>query len=172
MLEDHLAEARITSDRLSDPILPGDKLYTPLWSPGRKRHFALAGFFNIDGQPRGDNDLQKVLRLLRANGCDVDCYTKLLKANGDEVESYAKYLEDKDQGEAGEYEMVGKITPDTTYLVLGADCSGEAGTPRPIAITQMLKTAEHLRIPIMQFNDLLQTMGWKNDARTALAASD
>ena len=50
VLGDHLAEARVTDDKLADPILPGDKVYTPLWNPGQKRHFALAGFFNIDGR--------------------------------------------------------------------------------------------------------------------------
>jgi hypothetical protein len=31
---DHSAEARITEDKAADPITPGDKVFTPLWSPG------------------------------------------------------------------------------------------------------------------------------------------
>ena len=33
LLGDHLAEARVTDDQLADPILPGDRLYTPAWNP-------------------------------------------------------------------------------------------------------------------------------------------
>ena len=44
-----VAEARIVEDRISDPIMPGDKVYTPVWGPGEQRRFALTGFLDVDG---------------------------------------------------------------------------------------------------------------------------
>lgn len=72
VIGDHLAEARVTDDKLVDPIISGDKIYTPVWAPGEKRHFALAGFMDLDGD--GRNDLQTVVRLITMNGGAVDCY--------------------------------------------------------------------------------------------------
>ena len=34
ILGEHLAEAKILEDSMEDPIVPGDKIYTPLWDPG------------------------------------------------------------------------------------------------------------------------------------------
>jgi hypothetical protein len=144
VLGDHLAEARVTDDKLADPILPGDKVYTPLWNPGQKRHFALAGFFNIDGRAGSQSDLHTVINLIKANRCTVDCY---IEDNG----------EHKD-------EMVGKITANTNCLVLGIPPDDKADPRQILAFSQMRKTADHLRIPIMQFNDMLQEMGWRNGA--------
>ena len=117
VLGDHLSEARVTDDRIADPILPGDKLYTPLWNPGQKRHFALAGFFNIDGRPGGQSDLHTVINLLKANRCAVDCY---IEDNGD----------DKN-------EQVGKITPNTNYLVLGTPPDDKADPRQVVAFSNM-----------------------------------
>jgi len=145
VLGDHLAEARVTDDRLADPILPGDKLYTPLWNPGQKRHFALAGFFDIDGS--GQSALHTVINLIKTNGGVVDCYIE-------------------DSGEHKDEQMPkGKgITPNTNYLVLGTPPDEKADPRQILAFTQMRKVADHLRIPIMQFNDMLQAMGWKSAA--------
>ena len=36
ILGDHMAEARITDDTITDPFMPGDKIDTSLWSPGEQ----------------------------------------------------------------------------------------------------------------------------------------
>ena len=54
---EHEAEARIMpgdTSKLADPIMPRDKIYSPVWSRGTKKHFALAGFMDIDGDGRSD----------------------------------------------------------------------------------------------------------------------
>ena len=33
ILEDHLAEARVMDEQIADPILRGDKVHSPFWSP-------------------------------------------------------------------------------------------------------------------------------------------
>ena len=73
ILGPHLATARIVEENIAgNPILPGDLIYTPIWRPGQQRHFALAGFIDIDKD--GKSDLDKVLQLIQLNGGVVDVY--------------------------------------------------------------------------------------------------
>lgn len=68
VLDESLAEARIISD--SDLIVQGDLVHTPLWSPGRAEHIALAGDFDINGDGTLDNELMQIL--VRQGGATVD----------------------------------------------------------------------------------------------------
>ncbi|KKK91366.1 hypothetical protein LCGC14_2713690, partial [marine sediment metagenome] len=72
ILDEHLAEARVLEDKVTDPIMPGDKIHTPVWSAGEKKRFALAGFIDIDND--GKSDLHTVRNLISMNGGIVDCY--------------------------------------------------------------------------------------------------
>ena len=38
VLGDHLSEAAILEDKPGDPVTPGDKVYTLIWSPGERMH--------------------------------------------------------------------------------------------------------------------------------------
>ena len=38
-----MAEARITKDDPTNPILTGDNIYSQVWHRGKKLHFALTG---------------------------------------------------------------------------------------------------------------------------------
>lgn len=70
---DHLAEARILGDRLSsDPIIPGDKIYSPFWSPGRKVRIALAGEIDVNNNGKGDEEDVSILTgLIQQAGAEV-----------------------------------------------------------------------------------------------------
>lgn len=132
LLGDHVAEARIIEDRISDPILPGDKIHTPVWSPGTKTHFALTGVIDIDGD--GKSDLEKVRSLIAINGGVVDAW-----------------MDDKD--------IHGKMTVDTRYLVKGsAPTKPEAINLQ----SKMIGDADKLGIKKIQLPELLVRMGWKN----------
>ncbi len=136
VLGDHLAEARVIDDKLVDPIIAGDKIYTPVWTPGEKRHFAVGGFIDIDGD--GRSDLQTVLRLITMNGGVVD-----------------SYIDEKGK-------RVGQMTVNTRYLVLG-DAPTETGQAAVIAeFSKMRSEAQRLGVQQIQLADLLQRMGWKN----------
>ncbi len=144
ILGDHLAEARVVNDQAGNPVVPGDKLFTPLWSPGKPRHFALAGLMDIDGD--GRSDLHTVLNLIAINGGVVDCY---IDDNGT-----IKGTDGKE----------GKITVNTNCLILG-DAPTEKGDPRQLkAFSKIKGEADDLRLEKMQLTDLLQRMGWKNVA--------
>jgi len=137
ILGDHLAEARISNDVLNDPILPGDKIFTPIWSPGEQRHFAIAGFIDIDGD--GQSDLRYVLDLIRMNGGVVDAY----------VDEAAK---DKP--------VVGKITVNTRYLVQGAaPTETKADSLNVKRFSELVGAAERLGVQKIPVATLLEMMG-------------
>lgn len=70
ILGDHLAEGRIVEDSMSDPIIIGDKLFTPLWHPGRPEHFAIAGVIDMDNDQI--SDIGFLRDLLSRNGAVLD----------------------------------------------------------------------------------------------------
>ena len=56
----HLAEARVVAfPEIRNPIIPGDKIFSPFWAPGRVIKIALAGNIDIDGDGRPDNEALK-----------------------------------------------------------------------------------------------------------------
>jgi hypothetical protein len=69
ILGDHLAEARILEDDVSDPILPQDNIFTPAWRPGQKLQFALIGKMDLDGDRISDRE--KVRSMILANGGEI-----------------------------------------------------------------------------------------------------
>jgi hypothetical protein len=136
ILGDHLAEAHISDDKMIDPIVPGDKIFTPVWAPGEKRHFALAGWIDLDGD--GKSDMLTVRDLITANGGVVDCY-----------------VDDKGK-------KVGDMTVNTRYLVHGEAPSDRSNAAILAPFTKMQDQASRLGIQKLQLPDLLQRMGWKN----------
>ena len=136
-LGDHLAEARVTDDKPDDPIMPGDKIYTPIWSPNQPKHFALTGLLDVEGD--GQSDLSTVMNLITMNGGLVDCY-----------------LNDKG-------EVIGHMTINTRYLVCGKNFD-ESGTEADCekAYGAMTNTAAKLGIPSIPLQELLERTGWKN----------
>ncbi len=140
VLGEHLAEARVLEDEVGDPIVPGDKIHTVLWNAGRKRHFALAGLIDLDGD--GRSDLDKMIDIIRLNGGEVDCYIA-------------------DKGEKAN-QVVGEIDVNTNALILGK-APDERGEPAQLdAYTKILREAGQLRTPTVQLGDMLQRMGWRN----------
>ena len=135
ILGDHLAEARVLEDDMGNPMIPGDKLYTPLWSPGAKRHFALAGTMDIDND--GRSDLQTVLNLIAINGGVVDCYVN----------------------DAGK--QIGEITVNTNCLILGKKPDEKSEKKVLDAFSKLDGDAKQLRLPTVQLGDFLQRTGWK-----------
>jgi cell division protein FtsB len=93
IIGDHMAEARITSDQLENPILTGDAIYSQVWHRGKKLRFALTGIMDLNGD--GRNDMQLARDLVELNGGVVDAYL------------------------ADDGSVQGEITVNTRYLVLG-----------------------------------------------------
>jgi hypothetical protein len=129
---DHSAEARITDDKDSDPIAPGDKIFTPLWAPGEHPHYALAGIMNIDGD--GRNAVGTVRNLITANGGQIDC---MMDESGNKV---------------------GEVTTGTRCVVRGDDPKDGKQTE---TMSKILRDAERFGARLMTLAELKQQMGYK-----------
>ncbi len=140
---DHVAEARIVEDRVNDPIMPGDKIHTPVWSPGERRRFALTGIMDIDDD--GKSDLQTVISLIRLNGGIVDCY-----------------LDDKSGAVlTGDGQPGGKMSINTRYLVRGDAPEGAMVKNLLPEYSKMISDAQRLGINEVPLKQLLNQMGWR-----------
>ncbi len=138
ILGDHLAEAKIIDDSSTNPIIPGDKIHTPVWSAGDRRRFALAGFLDATGD--GRDDLQLIQNLITASGGIVDAFVDT------------------------EGRREGKVSVNTRYLVLG-ERPDERGKPGAIAgFTNLLSESERLGIQTIPLGRFLEMMGWQNRA--------
>jgi len=136
ILGPHTAEARIVEDAMTNPIMPGDKIHTPVWSRGEQRHFALAGLIDLNGDGKGDQ--ATVHNLITMNGGVIDC----------EADENGK--------------KSGQITASTRYLVIGK-APDERGNPNVIAAySRMITEAEQFGVEKITLAQLLQKMGWKN----------
>jgi hypothetical protein len=129
---DHSAEARITEGKTADPITPGDKVFTPLWSPGQQAHFALAGIMNIDGD--GRNAVGTVRNLITANGGQVDC---MMDEKGNKL---------------------GEVTSATRYVVRGDD---PKDAKQAATMGKILRDAERFGARVITLADLRQQMGYR-----------
>jgi hypothetical protein len=134
IIEDHLAEARILEDELTDPILPGDRIYSAVWQKGHQLHFALAGLVDIDGD--GTSDRDKLKAIIAMNNGVVD----------------AELLDD------GRIE--GKMTLETHYLVKGESPTQESGEAFRNGFTKMMDQASRLGVQVMTLKGLLQRVGY------------
>jgi hypothetical protein len=93
----HISMARVTdvTDPGRKPIVAGDLIFNPAWSPGLKQHVALAGAIDLTGE--GKDDTVQFMRDLDRMGLTVDSYLDL------------KDLQVKGRG----------MGPQTSFLVLG-----------------------------------------------------
>jgi hypothetical protein len=139
ILGPHLAEARITEDTISNPILPGDVIHTPIWEPGKQKRFALVGLIDVDGD--GKSDLDMVINLVRMSGGVVDAW----------------------QGADGK--VNGKMIPETSYVVVGKEPSETASKDYVAAYGNMMRDANNWALRRIGLQDLLAQMGHRPEQR-------
>lgn len=141
ILGPHQAEARITEDKPGNPIMPGDLVFTPIWSPGKRMRFALAGFIDLDGD--GRSDLARVRDIITASGAVIDAYQEATGTQ--DINS----------------KIVGTITPNTDYLVLGAMADEKSSRAFRANVTKMLDDAKTNLVKQIKLDELLQRMGYR-----------
>jgi len=135
ILGSHLAEATILDDRPDDPILPGDKIFTPVWSVGEKRRFALAGEFDLDQNGQSDRELLETL----------------IVTNGGAIAAK------KDA--SGKRE--GTLSVNTRYLILGDPPAATASAEEIKDYQDMQDAAAKLKVDVIPVAQFLDWMGWK-----------
>ena len=69
-VNEHMSMARIVDDQVTD-LVPGDKIFTPMWSPGERKHFALVGFLDLNDD--GKDDHEGVKNLIKLHHGVIDC---------------------------------------------------------------------------------------------------
>ncbi len=139
----HLSVARITMDKAFDPITAGDSVFSPIWSPGRPRHFALAGHFDVTG--RGANQRDLLVQIITKQGGVVDA-------------------ELQDDGT-----LEGDVKVDTDWLVIGSlpDASASDRPQSELAkrmlaeVARLKKTASELGLEVIDQQKLYDLMGLK-----------
>jgi hypothetical protein len=137
LIDRHLAEARIVEDDLSNPLMPGDNIFSDVWEAGRAEHFALAGTIDIDGD--GVSDRQKLHDLIALNGGIID-----------------EEVTDSDK-------KTGEMSINTKYLVLGDPPKDEAKLKN---YTEIRSEAQTLGVKIIRVKDFVDYLGYKPEDRT------
>lgn len=137
---DRLSEARILEDDPANPIIPGDLVATPAWSPGQRVHFALA--LKMDINKDGIDDFDLVKNVILMNGGVIDAE---LRANG---------------------KRTGNMTVNTRYYVEGE--KPDEGASEELLKQLAEFDAERVRFGVERksVGELLTLMGWKVEERT------
>jgi len=144
---EHQAECRMLEDSPANPILPGDWIQTPIWSPGQVTHFALVGFMDIDGDGQNDRDL--VRNIIKLNGGVID----------------AELLDDGTR-------LPGKMSVNTRYLVSGSrpnektTVDAERGGKYLKEYNKLMQEKNEFGVDEISVQELLDQMGWRAEERT------
>jgi hypothetical protein len=130
----HLAEARIMESTNSDPIVPGDIIYTPIWHPGQTQHFAIAGFVDFDND--GTSDLAKLRDLITHNGGIIDAW-----------------IDEKG-------ELNGRLTYQTNSLLLGDGPTEKTPPKMRDSYTALSREADAYGVAKVQVEAFLNQVGY------------
>jgi uncharacterized protein (UPF0333 family) len=139
---EHQAEAKIVEDDLSNPILPGDLIFSTVWDAGQPEHFALVGAMDINDD--GTDDTQLVHDLITLNGGVID----------------AEVVDGK---------KTGTMSLNTKYLVMGKRPGAEGTSPAEgdlAAFSEMMSEAEKLGVKTIAVSEFLDYMGYEGQERT------
>ena len=133
------AEARITAENPTNPILRGDHIVSPTWDPGYSVPIALVGVFDLDYD--GNSDRERLVQQIERNGGTV-------VAMHDE------------QGN-----IIGEISPTTRYVVFGTE--PPIDTPQKVmaAINQLTEQGRRNQIQEIDVRKLMNWMGQHAQAR-------
>ena len=143
ILGPHTAEVRILEDILTDPIMPGDIIYSPIWKPGQRLRFALTAGMYLPGSGI-DSGTEAIRRLIERNGGVVDCWIE-------------------DEVPMGEEHLKGKIDDLTNYIVISDKATRSELSPEVSLVQdELLQFARSRAIKTISLDDLLSRMAWRN----------
>ncbi|NOX56831.1 MAG: hypothetical protein GXP27_20800, partial [Planctomycetes bacterium] len=166
VIDAHTSVARILEDDIYRPILPGDPIYTPLWSPGRQEVISFVGIIDLDGD--GESDREELHDLVAGAGARID--NEVLDDGRriyytDFPNHYVEF--DYESGRPG-------IDVHTKFLVIGQipDVNSVALEKEKDQIENILKHLDAMRkearrqgVRIVSLNDFLSWIGYKPKRR-------
>ncbi|HUY32137.1 MAG TPA: hypothetical protein VMV69_05105 [Pirellulales bacterium] len=138
----HFAQCRILDDNITDPLVEGDKIFTPLWQPGRSESFGIVGKIDMNGD--GEDDREMIVDLIHMAGGRVDA----------QVDPKT----DKQEG---------NLNIHTRYLILG-DQPDDAKLGDSSAYTKIQREADQLGVQIITVDKFLDHVGWKDQKQTLI----
>lgn len=155
LLEDHLAEARIVSHKVTDPPTAGDFIYSSLFERGKKLQIAVVGLLEFDGNPGSDRE--EFRRLTSGAGIEVVI----------EVDDEANIL-GKNKELLTEADIASRITSETRFLVIGdpGDLSDPDEARRLISEKieshrkQLIRAAENNGVYVLSLSSFLDSVNY------------
>jgi len=142
ILGPHRAEVRILDDILTDPIMVGDVVYSPIWKPGQRLRFALTAGMYLPGSGI-DSGTEAVKRLIEMNGGIVDAWI-------DETVPF------------GEEHLKGMITDLTNFIVVSEKVTKVLEPEVAREQEALIESARNRAIKTISLSDLLSRMSWRN----------
>jgi hypothetical protein len=145
------SQARITdvTDAGRDPIMTGDLLFNPAWSPTLRQHVALAGLIDLTGD--GRDQMPEFIRNLERQGVVVDAYLDLkdlaLKGKGISLETDYLVI-----GEMPQFDEVSGFSADDKRVGRKIDVNAE--------VDKLKKEAERNGVTIVSLRKFLALIGY------------
>jgi hypothetical protein len=166
----HVSMARITdvTDPNRNPIVPGDVLVNPAWSPSNREHVAIAGIIDLTGQGRDNTD--EFIRTLRQQGIIVDAHLDLkdMTIKGEGLTAQTDYLITGDTPQFSDKDYVPRT--DDKEGNAPEDKRFERKTGIHEKLTEMRNRARDLGVTIVPFKRFVALTGYKLPRTTGLEA--
>lgn len=124
--------------RATEPILPDDLIFNPIWDPSHPVHVALVGSFDMDGD--GQDDLDSLIRMLRDLGAVIDAYPDMKEG----------------------YKVVGRLDYQTDYLVVGSTPPTQVGKRNVDNRHEFEEQARSRGIEIYRLQRFLDRIGYSS----------
>lgn len=154
ILGDHEAMARVVWFDKARPLAAGDKIFNPVWSPGRKHRVALVGFFDLDGDKEDDRALLK--HMLAQHGCVVDLEVLPDGTTEGELSAFTDWV------------VLGHV-PGITDAEAAIQEDEEAGGFQLHRVTQAAQTvirdAANLGVPTIAADEFYEFLGYQPHSR-------
>jgi hypothetical protein len=165
VLQPHLSKARVTelADPNRNPVVRGDLIYNPSWSPSMRQHVAIAGIVDLSGE--GTDDTEAFKRALERQNIVVDAWIKTrtpgLPVEG-EMSLKTQFLILGDSAEFSDSEAAGIVAAQRQ------EKSGEKPSDRPLArktelneqIAKLRKQAQDLGVTVVPYRRFLAVTGF------------
>ena len=160
------SEARILESDYRDPISPGDKIFSPVWSRGRAGQYAFVGLIDLDGDGNTDGERERLRRVLADNAAAFSVY----------IDDEGNWIDGD-----GDPSVDLPLDPRTEMLVI-ADVPDQATVTDPdkrLAAEKMRRQMEVLRsqarrngIPVKNLNRFLDSIGYQETRRLFTPGDD
>ncbi len=141
---DRISEARILEDKPANPIIAGDIIETPAWSPGQRIHFALAMKMDVNKDRIDDYDMVK--SIIQMNGGVIDAELR--------VDPTGKIVRN------------GDISVETRYFVEGERPSEATSPDLMKQYNAFDQDRERFTVKKISVENLLALMGWRAEEKT------